>query len=49
MTYIPSQHKLIIFEEYHCQKQSNEQTVEELKKRGITGNDLIIAKYPKKK
>lgn len=43
MTYISSQHKLIIFDEYHCNKKSNKQTAEVLvKEHGITGNDLLI-------
>lgn len=43
MTYIASQHKLIIFDEYHCNKKSNLQTADELKKNhGVTANDLII-------
>ncbi|MEF2918839.1 MAG: PBSX family phage terminase large subunit [Acutalibacteraceae bacterium] len=42
MTYIASQHKLIIFDEYTCNKKSNEDTANELKRRGITANDLII-------
>lgn len=42
MTYIASQHKLIIFDEYRCNKQSNEQTANALKEKGITANDLII-------
>lgn len=43
MTYIASQHKLIIFDEYHCNKKSNEQTANTLKnKKGVTANDLLI-------
>lgn len=42
MTYIASQHKLIIFDEYHCNKKTNEQTADVLKKRGVTVSDLII-------
>lgn len=42
MTYIASQHKLIIFDEYRCNRQSNEQTANALKKRGVTENDIII-------
>lgn len=41
MTYIASQHKLIIFDEFTCNKKSNEYTANELKKRGVTANDLI--------
>lgn len=42
MTYIASQHRLIIFDEYHCNKQSNEQTAAVLKKRGVTSSDLVM-------
>lgn len=43
MAYIASQHKLIIFDEYHCNKKSNQQTAKELQKNhGVTANDLII-------
>ena len=42
MTYIASQHRLIIFDEYHCNKQSDEQTAAVLKKRGVTSSDLIM-------
>lgn len=42
MTYIPSQHKLIIFDEYRCNRQSNEQTAAALKAKGVTENDIII-------
>lgn len=42
MTYIASQHKLIIFDEYHCNKKSNEQTAKILvNEHGVTANDLI--------
>lgn len=34
--------KLYIFDEYRCNKKSNQQTAAELKKKGVTGNDLII-------
>lgn len=49
MAYIASQHKLIIFDEYHCNKQRNEQTANALKKRGVTENDLIICDNAEKK
>ncbi len=39
--YQPAQHTLYIFQEYTCNKQSNQQTAEAIKKLGITGNDLI--------
>lgn len=43
MTYIASQHTLIIFDEYHCSKKSNEQTATILvNEHGVTANDLII-------
>lgn len=42
MTYIASQHKLIIFDEYRANKKSNEETAKILKeKHGVTENDLI--------
>lgn len=42
MTYLAAQHTLIIFDEYHCNKQSNRQTADELmKNHGVTANDLI--------
>lgn len=42
MTYIPSQHKLIIFEEYSANKKSNEQTAKVIKSNfKVTANDLI--------
>ncbi len=50
MTYIPSQHKLIIFDEYRCNKQSNEQTAKELRENHkVTANDLIICDSAEKK
>lgn len=42
MTYISSRHSLIIFDEYRCNRQSNEQTANALKARGVTENDMII-------
>ncbi len=39
--YIASQHTLYIWQEYTCNKQSNEQTAKKLKDMGITANDLI--------
>lgn len=39
--YVPSQHTLYIFDEYTCNKKSNEYTAKELVKRGITAYDLI--------
>lgn len=39
--YIASQHTLYIWQEYTCNKQSNEQTSKKLKDMGITANDLI--------
>lgn len=32
---------LYIFDEYRCNKRSNLQTADELKRRGVTGNDLL--------
>lgn len=50
MAYIASQHKLIIFDEYHCNKKSNKQTAEELKaNHGVTENDLITCDSAEKK
>ncbi|WP_455718227.1 phage terminase large subunit [Anaerosporobacter sp.] len=39
--YEPSQHKLYIWFEYTCNKQSNRQTADKLIEFGIDGNDLI--------
>lgn len=39
--YIASQHTLYIWQEYTCNKQSNEHTAKKLKDMGITANDLI--------
>ena len=33
---------LYIFDEYRCNKRSNRETADELFKRGLTGEDLII-------
>lgn len=41
MHYDAARHKLYIFLEYRCNKQSNEQTANKLKELGITPNDLI--------
>ena len=50
MAYLAAQHKLIIFDEYHCNKKSNQQTAEELKtNHGVTENDLIICDSAEKK
>jgi len=40
--YDAARHKLYIFVEYRCNKQSNRQTADKLIEMGITGNDLII-------
>lgn len=41
--YQPAQSRLIIFDEYRCNKRSNKQTAEELvKNHGVTANDMII-------
>lgn len=41
--YQPAQSRLIIFDEYRCNKCSNKQTAEELvKNHGVTANDMII-------
>jgi PBSX family phage terminase large subunit len=39
--YDPARHKLYIWQEYTCNKQSNRQTADKLIELGITGNDLI--------
>ena len=39
--YEPAQHRLYVFQEYTCNKQSNRQTADKLIELGITGNDLI--------
>ena len=39
--YEPAQHRLYIWQEYTCNKQSNEQTANTLISLGITGNDII--------
>ena len=39
--YASAQHTLYIWQEYTCNKQSNEQTANKLKELGITANDLI--------
>lgn len=40
--YVANKHTLIIYDEYRCNKQSNEQTAKSLKERGVTENDIII-------
>ncbi len=49
MTYIASQHRLIIFDEYHCHKQSNEQTAAVLKSRGVNSSDVVMCDSAEKK
>lgn len=50
MTYIPSQHKLIIFDEYRANKKSNEETAKILReKHSVTENDLITCDSAEKK
>lgn len=39
--YLPAQHTLYIFDEYTCNKKSNEYTAKELVRHGITAYDLI--------
>lgn len=39
--YAPAQHTLFIWQEYTCNKQSNEQTAKAIVDLGITANDLI--------
>lgn len=40
--YLAAQHTLVIYDEYRCNKKGNNETAEELKKRGVTANDMII-------
>ena len=40
--YDPARLRLYIFDEYRCNKRSNEQTAKTLKDKGVSGNDLII-------
>lgn len=40
--YDPARLRLFIFDEYRCNKRSNEQTAKTLKEKGVSGNDLII-------
>ena len=42
MYYDSARMRLYVFDEYRCNKKSNKQTAEMLKKKGVTGNDLII-------
>ncbi len=50
MAYIASQHRLFIFDEYHCNKKGNEETAKILKeKKGVTENDLITCDSAEKK
>ena len=47
--YEPAQHRLYIFKEYTCNKQSNRQTADKLFEMGITGNDIITCDSAEKK
>ncbi|MGN1090704.1 MAG: PBSX family phage terminase large subunit, partial [Huintestinicola sp.] len=38
----PARRRLFIYDEYRCNKKGNKETAEELKKRGVTANDLIM-------
>lgn len=49
MTYIPSQHRLIIYDELHCNKKSNEETAKMLREKGVTENDLLTCDSSEKK
>lgn len=40
--YDPARLRLFIFDEYRCNKRSNEQTAKTLQEKGVSGNDLII-------
>lgn len=41
MHYDAARMTLYIFNEYRCNKKSNKETADELKRRGVTGNDLL--------
>ena len=47
--YLAAQHTLVIYDEYRCNKRGNEETAEELKRRGVTGSDLIMCDSAEKK
>lgn len=38
----PARRRLFIYGEYRCNKKGNKETADELKKRGVTANDLIM-------
>ena len=40
--YLAAQHALVIYDEYRCNKKGNEETAKELKKRGVTPNDMLM-------
>ena len=40
--YLAAQHTLVIYDEFRCNKKGNAETAEELKKRGVTANDMIM-------
>ena len=40
--YLAAQHTLVIYDEFRCNKKGNKETAEELKKRGVGANDLIM-------
>ena len=45
----PARRRLFIYGEYRCNKKSNAETAEELKKRGVTSGDLIMCDLAEKK
>ena len=40
--YLAAQHTLVIYDEFRCNKKGNKETAEELKRRGVSANDLIM-------
>ena len=40
--YLAAQHTLVIYDEFRCNKKGNAETAEELKKRGVTANDMLM-------
>lgn len=47
--YQAAQHTLIIYDEYRCNKRSNEETAAELTARGVTEDDIIMCDNAEKK
>ncbi len=40
--YLAAQHTLVIYDEFRCNKKGNAETADELKKRGVTANDMLM-------